>query len=169
MVEEVAHRDLLGRIGIVQLKGGIEVGDAGIPRDQPVADHRSNDRRGDGLGEGSELEHGIGVDSTGLAHFPHAEAAEIDDLVLVDDSNGEARHAAIGNSRLRELPELGDRREHLLLRRRLRRSSGAGHRRRQQDQCNCTERSSHGWSPCLDDAEAAARYQPTSGGNSPAE
>jgi hypothetical protein len=89
-----------------------------------------------GLGEGGELEHGVGVDRVGFAHLPHAEAAEIDDLVLVDDGDGEARHAAIGNGRLRELLEFGDRGEHLVLRRRLGPRASASHRCHQaQHQC----------------------------------
>ncbi len=115
VIEEVGDRDLLGRIGVVQLEGGIEIGDARVPGDQPLAHQRRHDGRGDGLGEGGELEHGVGIDLAGLTGLAYAEPSEIDHLVLIDDGDGEPRHLALGDRIFRHLLELWDRGLDLLL------------------------------------------------------
>ncbi len=51
----------------------------------------------------------------GLPDLAHAEPAEIDHLVLVDDGDGEPGHLALGDHVFRQLLELRDGRHDLLL------------------------------------------------------
>ena len=90
MREEVAYRQLLGRIGLRQLEGRIDLGDAAIEAHRPVADERRDYRRRYRLRGRGELEHRIGIDRVGSPLLPNPEALQVDDLVLEDDGDGEA-------------------------------------------------------------------------------
>ena len=96
--KEVADGDLAGRLGVRKLEVGFEIGDAIVPTDLSLADQRSEDGGGDGLGDGGDFEDGIRVDLLGLPNLADAVAAEEDDLVVVDD--GDCRSGDFGLCRL---------------------------------------------------------------------
>ena len=135
MGEQVADRDLRRGIGLVQRKAGIDIADAGVPRQVTVTHERGNDGRGNRLGERRELKHRIGVDPFACARFPDAEACEIDHLVVLDDGDRQTGHLALGDGLLGERLQAGQRREHLLPGRRL---GGGGSR-----QERCRENGAH--------------------------
>src|SRR5260370_19739842 len=94
MAEHVAQRDLARHPRVMHCKFGIVANDRVVTCDQSVADERRDHRRSDGLRQRRELENRVGIDGLGLACLPDAEAFEVDDLILVDDGDGQARYAS---------------------------------------------------------------------------
>lgn len=124
---DVENAEIAGDPGIGELKIGDMVDDRIIPA-EPAGIDRLRQRRGEkGLGGRTDLEDRLRRDLLRLAERADAEALGVDQLVLVDDADGKARHReglhALGDLLLEVRQQRFDRG----LRRLLRLHRGIGH------------------------------------------
>ncbi len=95
MAEHIAQRDLPRHPGSMHCKLRIMPDDWIVPRDQSIAGKCRNHGRSDGLRHGSKLEDSVGIDRLRLACLPYTEAFEADDLIAMDDGDGQAGYARL--------------------------------------------------------------------------
>ena len=87
-------------------KSGAKIVNAAIPVDGTFANESGQDSGSDWLGDRGDFKDGVGIDRLFLVDFAEAEAFEIDHFVVVDDANGDTRHARALERSLSKLFEL---------------------------------------------------------------
>src|SRR5215211_4522108 len=115
MGEQVADGDCCRRKLILKSKTGIDVADAAVPRDLAVAHQGRDDRRGQHLGHRGELEDGVDIDGFGLVSLTHAEGAEEDDFIAMDDGHREPGYELLVDDLRYEFLEFRQRGRDLLI------------------------------------------------------
>ena len=93
MRHQIGDGGVLGDIRVAQREGRIVALRLAVPVDHTLAHEMGDDGRGDRLRHRGQQEHRVGIDLAGLAYFTEAEALGIDHLILVDDSDRQAREA----------------------------------------------------------------------------
>ena len=107
MAEQIAQPQFARDERIVHAKARIMVDHAVIPVDPSFAHQRRQHGRRDWLRHRRHLKHGVGIDPFRLARLAHAKALLVNDLVLMDHRDGNARHAGACERLVRKFLEFG--------------------------------------------------------------
>jgi hypothetical protein len=110
MAQQIAQSQLARDVGVVHAEAGVMVDDAVVPLDAPLTNKRGQHSGRNRLRDGCDLEHGVRIDRLWFAGFTDAVAFLEQDIIAVDDGDGDARDAGALQRLAGEVVELFDRR-----------------------------------------------------------
>jgi hypothetical protein len=103
MRQEIAHGDLAGQVGILELQRGQVLDDGVVPLQLALVDEHAHQRRRHRLRRRSDREERVLVRRIALAELPHAEALRKRNGSVFDDGDSQAGHLPV----LRGLADVG--------------------------------------------------------------
>ncbi len=108
MAQQIAEPQLARDEGIVHPEAGVAIDHAVVPADASLADQGRQNGGRNGLGHRSELEDGVGIDAFGPADLAHPVALFENDLIPMDDNNGDTGKVHLSKSGVCQFVELSD-------------------------------------------------------------
>ena len=90
--QQVANGEFARDVRVVHAELRQDVDDLVVPAHLAFVHEHGEGRRREGLGVGADLEQGVGAHLLGLPLLAHAIALGVDQLAVLDDADGHARH-----------------------------------------------------------------------------